>query len=497
MGAALRCCLPVYRHYVSQVVVPALMMGKWAWRALVTLDGAKLPKGGLSKGRGFLRDSPYLHNKYIATWHPTYALSRNPYEWGAFRVDLARMARLLTGKLRPGPQRLVTEPTLEDLRTVAYDRFVALDIETKPRSPRESWTGKDPRRARLDLIGLGNSEWGLSFDPAERPDLLAPLRRLLAEKVAITHNGITFDRPALDRAGIYIKRIVDTLHMRKALVATSPASLAYCSSLYDDPHPWKEMGLEDPSEPPSEQEWDEEDGGEDEEEFRGTEDDDKGLLYYARDPQAKRRYNAEDCVRTARIHVAMEAEPEWQSEQVQRLYQFRCNSAMLAADMHEIGRMVDPEQRVALRSELEGLIVTRQKKLVEMAGIPSFTGSPNQMRSLLFKRHERGVFHKFGLLLPTEKVGYTKTGLCAVNQDALLLLLVNPLISDEAKALISQYWKVAAPKKAKSTFVDSALIDQAIGDDGRLRPEMGSMRTDTGRWTEAKPSTVTLPKEKE
>lgn len=514
MGKALKCCRPAFEAQIARYGhLPALVMGKWAARGYAAWSGTKLPKGGINKGRGFIRDNPLTGAKWIWTWHPTFALFREPYAWGAFSVDLARFKRLLTGKLKPGPEKLITEPTLKDIRDVVLDGKVSVDVETAPRHPDERWTGKDPRRARLKVLGLGNRHWGLAFPVGDRryQQHLQLAIELMEQVDIIGQNFIWFDRPIIarhwygnnwDRVG---RKVIDTLHKRKALVTVSPASLAYLVSIYDDAIPWKELGLNPLDMAPEEEDPEESaDGDEDaddpssEDAKRSIEDDDKGLVF-TRDIHKLTKYCAQDTVEAARADYGMDQEDAWQEPRIRNLYEFRMGLANQAAEMYENGIWLDPLARVGLAWDLMGLIKERKAKLMELVGIPAFTASANHMRSLLFKRHATSLISRFNLPdpPPKDRASWTKTGLCAVNQGALLLLLANPATDAAAKKIIRAFWQAGAPQKALSTFVVSRLMDQALGDDGRLRPEIGACMTDTMRTTTKKPNTSTWSKEKE
>lgn len=503
MGKALKCCRPAFETQIARYgTLPALVMGKWAARGYANYAGTKLPKGGINKGRGFIRENPMTGARWIWTWHPTFALFREPYAAGAFGIDLARFKRLLAGTLRPGPSKLITNPTVEDIYGVANAQRVAVDVETAPRTSDQRWTGKDPLRAKLRTIGLGNAEWGLSFayEPARNRALIEAAKEVMQANTVVTQNGPWFDRPVLTRHGFSIPNLVDTLHMRKALVTVSPASLAYLASIYDDAIPWKELGLNpvDIPEEPEEVDPEEGDAPDDEDDLsakRSIEDDDKGLVF-TRNMEELKRYNAQDCVETMRAYEGMAAEEAWGEERVKNLYSFRMGLAQQAAEMYENGIYLDPLARVGLAWDLMSLIKERKQKLMDLVGIPAFKASPDHMRSLLFKRHATSLISRFNLPDPPakDKAMWTKTGLCAVNQGALLMLLANPATDAAAKKVIRAFWQASAPQKALSTFVVSKLMDMALGDDGRLRPEIGACQTDTMRTTTKRPNTSTWPK---
>ena len=237
MERAVACCAPAFRAQLYKVpaTVPVFAMGRWA-AAAVTGQSK-----GVMESRGFIRELG--ERKLIISWHPTYAAFRNPYEWGAFELDLDRFARLLNGQLQPAPRRIVTRPTVKDVRAVAEDGWVAFDIETSPAKGDESGvTGRHPTRARLRSVGLGNQVWGLAHYWGTDPLVEGAIIELLAnaDVMKVGHNIIWFDIPVLRRHGIQVRNYVDTRDMRRAMSATSQLSLRYLASILTDSPPWKE-----------------------------------------------------------------------------------------------------------------------------------------------------------------------------------------------------------------------------------------------------------------
>lgn len=484
MSAALAACRPVFEAQIKEYYdakLPMFAGGKWAWRGIVGFDGRNsLPKGGLGKGRGFLRTTGN-GTWYIASWHPTYAYFHNPYEWGAFEIDVQRFGRLIRNELRKKPARLITSPTVEDILNCPVDGWVSPDIETAPENANEPWTGKDPTRARIKVVGLGNPDWGLSFEwvPANQ-HLIDAYCYVLEHYVTVWMNGPWFDHRVLRRYGAKIGRWEDIRDERKALVTTSSPALAYQASLHDDAEPWKES----------------------------EEDDDKGIVF-TDDMEVLKRYNAQDCVEQARCHVANTHEPQWATPRVQRIYEMRKKLAVISAKMHTRGIHLDKKKRYGLSKGLEALHNQRKfgpkvqkdpanpRGLIPMVNIPAFKGGPDDMRALLFKRHATEEIARFNLDDPISDEYYTDTGLCSVDKGSLLALVVNPMVPADCKKIIYQYWTVEAPRKAKSTFVESELVDQALGPDGRIRPGWNSGAAHTLRWSCSKPNVMTLSKEKD
>lgn len=202
---AMKCCRPLFRRQVGPLLkakAPVLAMGKMAVVRVSKFLGH--PEATLS-GRGFIRD-----NHFIATWHPTYAFFHNPWEAGVFTIDLDRFARMIRGQLRPGPELLLTDPSVADVnRLIAEKLPIAVDIETAPAKGDESGhTGKMPGLCRLKTVGMGNKKWGLSiWWPTANVFLKTRVRLFLADKgqLKLFHNGYYFDIPVLKRYGMEVR----------------------------------------------------------------------------------------------------------------------------------------------------------------------------------------------------------------------------------------------------------------------------------------------------
>lgn len=246
MRKAVAHCRGALLHQLQAVPegTPVLALGKWAYVALTGKDK------GVMNARGFLRggfqiprpETRTLEEAHaviaaglepqplrigsrtpprpaagtstlMVTWHPTFAIFYNPYEWAAFLIDLDRFKRLIIGKLRPGPRVLLIHPTARDVHQLTGEAlqpggFVSVDIETGPDRRDRPWTGKDPMRAVLRTLGLGGPEWGLSFMwEGASESLLKPVRKLLADPtiIKVFQNGFFFDLPVMRRYGLEVK----------------------------------------------------------------------------------------------------------------------------------------------------------------------------------------------------------------------------------------------------------------------------------------------------
>lgn len=406
----------------------------------------------------------------LATWAPWYALFRNPWEAGAFQVDIERFGRMVRGRLRPGPTRLEINPRPEDVAAVVKNGKAAVDIECGPEHPDRPWTAKYAARARLRTIGLGNSDWALSYRWETSPAVRAAIGNLLQDKsiTKVYQNGPYYDIPVLKRYSLPTNNYSDTRDKRKALSATSRLSLRYLASVYDDAPPWKE---------------------EDEDE------DDK--IVFTTDYAKLMTYNAWDCVETARVDDAMSAEPEWSTPRVQKLYEVFHRLSHIASEMHELGMFVDTDKRQELADSLLAEYERREQALLKAVAIPGFRCTPNDMRSLIYKRHATSQVSRFNLPDPIDPKLWSSESTIKVDQGALLMLYVDPGTPDDLRHFIDLYWQAEGVWKARSASVVSDRISQAIGDDGRLHPAWNSCGTDTGRFACRDPNVMTLSKAKE
>lgn len=238
MRAAAVACRPWMLSIARAVTprgTPTLAMGKWAGFLVTKRAQAIKPR------RGFLR---YVNKRFtplILTWHPTYALFRNPWVEADFEADLDRWARATRGELEPMPEAVI-KPTLRQIRALRHEPFITVDIETGSSSPDRPWTGKDPTQAVIKVIGLGTPSTGYAMWWADQsPAIKREVRRLLADRklLKVFQNGYWFDIRIMRRYGFEINNIKDTRDQRRAMSTTSSLSLAYMSSIYLDMPDWK------------------------------------------------------------------------------------------------------------------------------------------------------------------------------------------------------------------------------------------------------------------
>lgn len=418
----------------------------------------------------------------IATWHPTFAYFHSPFEWGAFDADISRFARMVRNELEPLPlaKDLKINPTLNDVRelhrwALKHKLPVSLDIETMPERSGDEWrhTGKDPLRAKLQLLGMGNGTSAFSHywtDGTRQVEKAIKALLLDARVVKILQNGDWFDLRVMARYGLYVRNIVDTREQRRALVATSPLRLDYIGSLTTDYFAWKEDHQSK---------------------------DEKGFVF-TQDINKKKLYNCHDCVVTWRSYIHMTKEPVWKTPRVQRLYAHQRKLAQIAASMHTTGIRIDKMQRYFMAWGLKQEHQERAEAVSKAVNISGFVPSPDNMRSLIFKKHavgKKAKFARFNLEDPFDPEMYVKPKemeTISVGENALTLLLIDPETPAELKEIIKLYWECQAVWKKRSTYVVSKGVSQTIDGKYRMHADWNSCGTDTGRFSSA---LMVIPKE--
>lgn len=406
----------------------------------------------------------------ITSYNPQFALWFNQWVQGDFECDINRFSRLINNKLRRPPRRLLCNPSSEQLQDLARNSdALAVDIETGAETGSgESYTGLNPTRARLKCIGLGNEEEGMSvwWEGASLSVQKTIREILLSSKITkIFHNGHWFDLRVMARYGLLVNTVADTRDMRRALSTTSPLSLRYLASLYDDVEPWKE----------------------------NEEDDEKGIVF-TEVKEDLMRYNAMDCVVTARAHGAMKREEDWGSDRVQRLYNIHSELSRIAGQMHTTGIHVHKQNREYMIWCIDQEIDQLRDEFLALVNIDGMRCNSNDMRSLIFKRHENERVHCYSLPDPYSEKMYTDETLSTIKVDesSLLNLITSGECPDSLIKIIDAYWVCQRAKHRKS-FLTSKVIDQVIGLDGRLRPGWNSCGTDTMRFSCSGPNAMNIP----
>lgn len=194
------------------------------------------------------------------------------------------------------------------------------------------------------------------------------------------------------------------------------------------------------------------------------------------------KYNALDCAGTAEIYEELLKEPRWKEPYVQRLHHFHVEIDKLCARMHTKGLKVIEENRIFMDWFLMTKYLKAERRFLKHVGLPKMRCTADDLRSLLYERHETKGIHKYSLPDPFDPKMYTDEDLetISVKRNALKLLIAEGDISNEMKKTITLYWAAEEAWKSR-TFIVSNKTLHAIGPDGYLRPGWNSCGTDTMR----------------
>lgn len=353
---------------------------------------------------------------------------------------------------------------------------VAVDVEC-------GQYGLLPGFAHLTAIGLGaavGSGLGFSWSWPPHPKTMLLIRDLLIDRsiIKVFMNGWSYDIPVLSRYGFRIEGVIhDIRDARRALSATSKLSLAQQAAMYLQCRPWKAEAQED-------------------------EDDEKGYVDPSRIEKTKLlRYNAEDAVRTAQIRTKQRDELRAEDERCRRIYRQQLRLSQVGSVMHLKGFPFDRGAQASLRRKLTRIFNAEARELRKAlrSRAPNFRisdkGGVNDadLKALIYKRCSKKGIRSFNLEVPLSEKCWTEGGQPAVGKDALLTLMSLDSTPDALKEIIRHCWKVDAPLKLLSTYVNSQLVEDAIGPDGRLHPKVNTAGTETYRWSCSKPNLFNLP----
>lgn len=403
--------------------------------------------------------------------HPSTAFFGLPREWGTFTEDVKRWGRMIRGQLGPDLENAKPNGTAQDfahlMRLGLAGEALAVDIETAPAARDRPWTGKDPTQARMKTIAIGTTAFGVSvywptIDAATKQQIYEILKHPNILKVF--HNGPWFDIRVLAREGMPVANWEDTRDLRRAHSSTSRLSLRYLGSLYSDISNWKD----------------------DETEEAGD-----GKFWDSDDLDTLQVYNAKDTIVTARVWEALRK--EHYDERVAKLYETHKRLSELTARMHSRGIFVRDENRRFLAHCLEQSLVEKRDELRRATGMEDFPCTDAAMRALIYKRHKKDGIKCFGLPDPYDKNMWTNEhkGTISVDENSLIALLVGGMCPPDLVPIVEAWWVFQGEKK-RLGYVKSALLDQATGPDGRLRPGWNSCGTDTGRFSCSAPNVMNM-----
>lgn len=416
--------------------------------------------------------------------HPA-ATFRQPGQLGPLKAHIAGFVRrTLTGEPASKLPRVSVNPPLSELLRLLdaarHHRLpLSVDVETGQH-------GNLASHARLRAIGVGidhGAGLGMSWAWQPGPAIIRELAAAFADPklIKLFVNGWAYDIPILTRYGFKIRGPVhDIRDSRRALDSTSRVSLAAQASYYLTVAPWKREAVVD--------------------------DDEKGHVSESTPLEKLLPYNALDCVYAAQIRRHHKRELREEGPRVQRIYRQLLRLARVGGDIHVKGLYFFRSEQARLRKELLDTFRARKAELqtlLRKRGGSNFRitdrGGVNEsdLKALLFRQCAKPGIKSFGLEVPLSDKSWTEGGKPAVNRDALLVLFSQSNTPDEAKAIIRACWKVDAPLKLLSTFVESKLIEDAIGPDGHIHPKVNTVGTETYRWACKSPNLMNLPEAKD
>jgi uracil-DNA glycosylase family 4 len=400
---------------------------------MVIVDGKKVKKK--SKNKTLITPTGYMKvqrqilagRMVLPTLHPAFVLRDEI--WGSLlNLDVERLSRVLAAginrfKLEDQKPFLVVSSASELLKqSKSLPTTVTVDIETD--SP-------DPLLCRLVCVGLGTDRKRIIAYPW-KTKMVKALSEILSKRTSVMHNGIIFDAPVLERYGVKLGRIEDTLVAHHAFASHLPKSLLQVASVYTDASPWKHAA-------------------------KGEAKGEKGLPHQLT-PDELARYNAADVGLTDLSWHRMQADLEDELD----VYEIDMRIAQMCANMRISGFPFDVDRARVLGKTLQARKNALLGLMRDLTRMPYFSPSkPDDIRKALF-----GRFHS-PLITPTP------TGLASTSR-----AILEQLRSGEDKAgrlsdLILR-WRDAA--KTKSTYLGVFVHeDGRVHENWRIGPVTGRL----------------------
>jgi uracil-DNA glycosylase family 4 len=378
----------------------------------------------------------------LPTVHTAFILRGADVWLPVLRVDLKRLARLLSGRLKlegEGPFESTKSPRRAAQLLRKLGDTVTVDIETD---------NVDPMRCAITCVGVADvrdPRKAVILDPW-RPEFEKVLAAALKTRTCVTHNGPAFDNIALALRGITYAKNEDTLVAHRVIASHMPQSLSHVASVFCDCEPWKLK-------------------------FKSGEE--KGAvagLGVSKEDLAK--YNCYDVRLDALAWTRMQ--PELDKERA--LYEEDMQMAALYTSMQMTGIRVDQARRAALSKKLRyrshALVGEMRKLLDRRAFMPS---KPNDIRKALFGQLKAPIW-----LAPLTKTGLPSTAAVVLEdlrkQDTRAGRLADFIVR----------WRSA--NDSRSEYLDGVHIYA----DGRIRPTWKQVQT--GRPATRNPNVLNLPR---
>ena len=437
---AMACCAPRLKRELESFPksVPIVPMGSFALKSSYE---KKIP---ITLGRGFVFKKD--DRTFLPMLEPGYIL-KDGLQTPLFNRDFRRIGDLIKGRLvLDAPPSYIVPRSLAEVRNVLkkFDRVVAADIETSE---------DQPTLATLQCVGISDGK-----TTAVIPWLVeyrGLLNSFFKNRTAVFHNGYAFDSIVLEKHGIRLGKVEDTLIGHHVFASHFPQRLDHLVSVYCDAEPWKIQ-------------------------FGKRVSDEKGRAKVPQDLEQLYKYNALDAYLTYCVWTRMQKDlSKWTN-----LYEEDKELAEFCRHMQLSGVQVDIELKDRLSTE----IVAKEKRLVEemialvghgflsKSGKPSKTGGPTtgNVRQILYNEFKAPIIKR------------TDTGLPSTDKEVLQAFAAMKERSYGSFCLKLIEWRGAL--KMRKTYLDNIIIEP----DGRVHPSWRSFGTVTGRLAVRKPNLQNL-----
>lgn len=382
------------------------------------------------------------------TVHPAFVLRSDTW-LPILKGDLDRIARWRRGELRPemladyNPDFRVESSASGAERALArLDDVVAVDIETAPSSPGGK-DGADPLRNKMLCVGIGDTKRAVvlwPYHPGTHSRLLKTFLR--SRRAVVMHNGYNFDQLALKRFGVVVPDSIleDTLIAHHAFASHFPQRLAHVASVFTDVGPWKIT-------------------------FKRGGGEEKGLPPEKLSGEELTKYNAVDCIITARCWEAMQADLRDEIP----VYEVDKENARLCRHMIEGGIGIDIARRDELSAAVRGKQAALKGRMRRILKRPDFQPSKLQdVRRALFRT------------LRAPMMEPTASGIPSTSAATLEGLKHNPTRAGKFADLLLR-WRGAV--KIRSTYIDQPKLDRGRGKVRRTHFNWRSYGAGSGRYS--------------
>lgn len=431
-------------HRELEGILHVVPVGAYALQSVLRLK----KKPSILKSRGFVfRDR---ERTVLPTVHPAFVL-RAPLWHSVIGLDFERVSRISkTGwlppeKLHNRKRLLIKTVDALDRELQTLESTISLDVETteEPATQNKlicfSMTDMSGKKTIVVPWSVDMAGSGQYFGDRQK-EVADLVNDALRYRIAVTHNGPSFDHIVLARHGIYVEEWDDTLIAHHAFASHMPQRLSHVVSVYVDAPPWKDQ----------------------------REDTLKDLY----------RYNSQDTLYTSLAWKEMQPDldKEW------KVYDIDCVSSDLCRDMQENGFRFDVTRAKHLQKHLKNKCAEATERAEAVIGQSINLKSPKQLRRAFFDILDAPVYFKS-----------VKTQQAALHVDALRAYAA--FADDELRELATAVLDFRKAQKVQGTYVDPPLLGRILLDEySRIHPSWRSFGAVSGRFSCREPNLMNLPR---